>query len=765
MVWQHLRRWLVNRPDSTPPRKRRLILECLEDRLCPSNIVIVAQPANQTVAVNSSVTLAAAATGNPAPTVQWQESTDNGTTYSDIAGATADTYSFTAPSTPAVDLFHAVFSNSTGERDTRAARVTVDVPPTVSVNPAPQTVDTGGTVTFTVAGTGTPAPSVQWQVSHDQGKHFNNIPFADTDTLTFIARVNQNGDEFRAVFKNPIGSADTSAATLAVDYAPSIDHGPHSQTVVVGSNVTLTATADGNPAPTAQWYSSTDGGKTYNAIPGATSATYSFTASTTPGTTWYRAIFTNSLGTATTAAARITADIPPTVTGNPANQTVNAGTAVTFTAAATGTPAPRVQWQVSTDGGDHFANIPLANTGTLTFTARPGQNNDEFRAVFTNPVGQATTTAAVLTVDYLVAPPPRPLTVATGSQFTLSVQAVGNPPPSVQWYISTDNGVTFTPVAGATLATSTFTAPSTPQVDLYKAVLTNSVGSITSPIYKVIVDAPPTVTTDPLSQTINAGSVVTFTAAASGTPAPRVQWQISTDGGTDWSNIRLATTDTLTFKVQASQNNDEFRAVFTNPVGKATTTAALLTVDFRPAVTMQPSNQVVATGSTVTLSAQANANPAPTVQWQVSTDGGQSFTAILGATSDTYSFNAPVTPDSSIYRAVFTNSLGTATTRWATVTVDVPPAITLNPTSETVARGGTVTFTAAGTGTPTPRVQWQVSTDGGKHFTNIAFADTDRLTFAAKSGQNGDEFRAVFTNAVGQAITSVATLFVPTTPA
>jgi hypothetical protein len=762
MLLQHIRGWFVNRTDSAPPRKRRLILECLEDRLCPSNIAIITQPANQTVAVNSSVTLAAAATGNPAPTVQWQESIDNGTTFNNIAGATTGTYTFTAPATPAVDLFRAVFTNTTGQLDTRAARVTVDVPPTVSTNPAPETVNAGSTATFTVAGAGTPAPSVQWQVSRDHGKHFENIPFANTDTLTFKGRPGQDGDEFRAVFKNAVGTAVTSAATLTVDFAPSIDKQPHSQTVAVGSSVTLTATADGDPAPTVQWYSSTDGGKTFNAVAGATSDTFKFTASTTAGTTLYEAIFTNSVGTATTHAATITADVPPTVTTNPVNAEVIAGNTVTFTAAATGTPTPRVQWQISTDGGKHFSNIPSANLPTLTFTARPGQNTDEFRAVFTDPVGRATTAAATLTVDFLIMPPPPVHTVATGSQFTLTVQDNGNPPPTVQWFISTDHGATFTAVPGATSATYTFTAPSTPQVDLYKAVLTNSVGSLTSPIFTVVVDAPPVVTTSPLSQTINAGSTVTFTAAASGTPAPRVQWQVSTDGGQHFTNIRLANTDTLTFKATASQNGDEFRAVFTNPVGRVTTANALLTVDFGPTVTMQPNDQTVATGSTVTLSAGANSNPAPTVQWYSSIDGGSTFTPITGATLNTYSFNAGSTAGSSVYRAIFTNALGTATTRQATITVDIPPTVTLNPTSESVTRGGTVTFTAGGGGTPAGTVQWQVSRDGGKHFQNIAFANTDTLTFTAKADQNGDQFRAVFTNPVGQATTSVAILTVST---
>jgi beta-glucosidase len=48
--------------------------------------------------VGSGVTLAAAATGFPTPTVQWQVSTDRGLTYTDIVDATSTTFTFATSS-------------------------------------------------------------------------------------------------------------------------------------------------------------------------------------------------------------------------------------------------------------------------------------------------------------------------------------------------------------------------------------------------------------------------------------------------------------------------------------------------------------------------------------------------------------------------------------------------------------------------------------------------------------------------------------------
>ena len=56
--------------------------------------------------------------------------------------------------------------------------------------------------------------------------------------------------------------------------------------------------------------------------------------------------------------------VPAAVTGNPVDQTVTAGQTYSFTASGSGSPAPTVQWQVSTDGGSSFSNIPGATSTT-----------------------------------------------------------------------------------------------------------------------------------------------------------------------------------------------------------------------------------------------------------------------------------------------------------------------------------------------------------------------------------------------------------------
>ena len=78
----------------------------------------------------------------------------------------------------------------------------------------------------------------------------------------------------------------------------------------------------------------------------------------------------------------------------------NTGQGTTFTAAAIGNPAPTVQWQVSTDGGNTYTNISGATSTTLTLTnTSRSQSGYKYRAVFTNSICTMTTIVAILTVD------------------------------------------------------------------------------------------------------------------------------------------------------------------------------------------------------------------------------------------------------------------------------------------------------------------------------------------------------------------------------
>ncbi|WP_456823956.1 glycoside hydrolase family 3 C-terminal domain-containing protein [Cellulomonas sp. P5_E12] len=89
----------------------------------------------------------------------------------------------------------------------------------------------------------------------------------------------------------------------------------------------------------------------------------------------------------------------------------------------------------------------------------------------------------------------------------------------------------------------------------------------------------PEITTDiAATSSVAVGANLTLTAAASGSPAPTVQWQKSTDG-TTWNDIAGATSPTYTLTgAVAADNGIQIRAVFENDLGQATTTVTTVSV-------------------------------------------------------------------------------------------------------------------------------------------------------------------------------------------
>jgi hypothetical protein len=265
------------------------------------------------------------------------------------------------------------------------------------------------------------------------------------------------------------------------------------------------------------------------------------------------------------------------------------------------------------------------------------------------------------------------------------------------------------------------------------------VDTATSAAATLTVQTAPSITTPPTNRTVTAGQTTAFVVVAEGIPAPTYQWQVSTNGGTSFTNLTDVapysgtTSATLTITAApASLNGAQYRVLATNVVDTATSTAATLTVQTAPSITTPPVNRTITAGQTTTFVVVTEGNPAPTYQWQVSTNGGTSFTNLTdgapysGTTSATLIVTEATTSlNGARYRAVVTNTVASATSDAATLTVR--GNATASPASlrfaavrrgvsltVTTAQQVTVTFAGAGSSwTATSTVPWLVAVPGG----------------------------------------------------
>jgi alpha-tubulin suppressor-like RCC1 family protein len=365
----------------------------------------------------------------------------------------------------------------------------------------------------------------------------------------------------------------------------------------------------------------------------------------------------------------------PKVTKDPSSVIVEAGQSASFEATASGPPPPTVQWQISTDEGAVWNRIEGATSDQFEIPeTSTSESGDRFRAVFKNPKGQAVSEVATLTVRIppSVTENPQSTTVQEGQSASFEAAGSGFPTPTVQWELSTNGGGTWSKIAKATSDKFTIASAKTSETgNEYRATFENAAGHVMSTAATLNVQLAPRVSTQPTSTSVEVGDSATFEAVAVGSPTPTVQWEESTNEGASWSPVEGAISDQLTISdAQRSETGDEYRAAFENAAGKATSNAATLTVQDPPKVTEQPTSTTVEVEQSATFEAAASGIPTPTVQWELSTNHGGSWTPLEGATSDQVTVASAATSESGDeYRAVFTSSAGTATSEPATLTV------------------------------------------------------------------------------------------------
>jgi uncharacterized repeat protein (TIGR01451 family) len=701
----------------------------------------ITSPNSTTFTVGVAGTFSVTATGFPAPTLSETGTLPGGVTFNSATGVLSGT-----PAAGTAGTYNITFKahNGVGSDATQSFTLTVSqvpVPPSfTSGNTAIFTIGSAGT--FTVTANGSPTPTLS-----ETGLLPSGVTFVDngngTGKLSGIPAAGTAGNYVIMLSAHNTSGPDASQTfTLTVDQTAAITSA-NSATFTVGAAGSFTVIATGSPAPTVSASGTLPSGVTFNASTGILSGT---PTAGTGGT--YNITFTAHNGAGPDATQNFTLTVNQSAAITSANSvTFTIGAAGTFTVAATGFPVPTlsesgalptgVTFNASTGvlGGTPAAGTP--GTYPITFTAHNGVGSDATQS-FTLTVNQTAAITSANSTAFLV---------GTAGSFT--VTATGSPTPTLSESGALPSGVTFnatTGVLGGTPAAGTGGA--------YNITFTahNGVGSDATQNFTLTVNQTPAITSAN-SVTFTVGTAGTFTVTTTGFPVPTLSETGALPGGVTFNSATGVLSGTPT-----AGSGAVYSITFTahNVAGADATQSFTLTVNQAAAIT-SANNFTFAVGTAGTFTVVATGFPAPTLGESGALPTGVTFTPATGVLAGT-----PAAGTAGTYNITFTahNGVGSDATQSFTLTVSVPPAVTTNPVNQTVSAGSTATFTADASGTPTPTVQWQVSTDGGTTFTNVSGATSKTLSFTAAVTQNGNKYHAVFTNSVGTAITTAATLTV-----
>ena len=446
---------------------------------------------------------------------------------------------------------------------------------------------------------------------------------------------------------------------------------PESQTATAGANASFGVTAGACTPLSFQWYFDN------TTLAAQTNSTLALSDLNTSAAGSYFAVVTASGGSATSTVATLTVVLPPTITLPPSAQTVQCGSNAAFSVTATGTTPLIYQWSLDSVpiAGATHTSLSLTNVHLPTHTVA---------VVVTNPYGSATSSALLTVQDTL---PPvitllgsTPAYVELGSAFidpgaTADDLCMGVVPVTSRGTVNTN---------AVSTNTVTYTAP-------------DGNGNTNTATRTVIVrdTTPPTILWSFTNLVLAAGTNCTA-------PVPNVtgtNYVLATDlSGT------LTITQVPTYNTALPLGTNVVVITVADASGNASysTNQILVQDQTPPVIVLQPESQTATAGANASFGVTAGACTPLSFQWYFDN------TTLAAQTNSTLALSDLNTSAAGSYFAVVTASGGSATSTVATLTVVLPPTITLPPSAQTVQCGSNAAFSVTATGTTPLIYQWSL---------------------------------------------------------
>jgi predicted outer membrane repeat protein len=689
---------------------------------------ITSQPVNTTIYATQTLMLSVTATGQSL-SYQWQKQGASGT-YANISGATSSTYSNPNATTADAGVYRVQVSNPGGTTNSNPATVTVNAAPTITTQPSGQTIYAGQALQLSVVGNG---QGLQFQWFHGA----TAITGANAATYSDGAAQSSDAGNYYVIVSNAAGSVTSNTVVVVVNGPPTIATQPSGQSVYATQPLSLSVVANGQGL-TYQWQKQS-GAAFVNITSNAQSATYSVASSAASDAGNYQVVITNPAGNVTSNSVAVVINGAPVITAQPQGKAVFAGQPFSLSVTAAG-QGLQYQWLL---GG---APINGATSATYAVAAAAQANAGTYSVQVSNPAGSITSENAVVTIAPAptISQQPANQTLFTTQKLTITVTASGSS-LSYQWQ-KLSSGV-YSNISGATAASYVVNSAATTDAGSYQVIVSNPAGSVTSGVAVVTINGPPVITVNPVSQSVDANSSLTFSGDASGLNVT-FQWQ---KGGVD---IAGATNKTFTIASVQVSDAGTYHLKAINPGGTATSSDATLSVNGAPAITSQPAPQTLFVGQALSLSVTAS-GAALTYQWFFK------GIAINGATTSAYSVASAQTADAGAYYVNITNGAGTVQSNTVSVVVNPAPTIATQPAAQTVYATQPLSLSVVANGAS---LSYQWLKLSGSGYAPIGGATASTYMVASAANSDAGSYEVTVSNGAGSVTSNPAVVTVNGAP-
>lgn len=347
-------------------------------------------------------------------------------------------------------------------------------------------------------------------------------------------------------------------------------------------------------------------------------------------------------------------------------------------------------------------------------------------------------------------------TICAPNSVNFSVVATGA--TSYQWRKNGTNLTNGGNISGATTTNLSFSSTSASDAGSYDCIVYNATCNSQSNTATLTINSNPTITVQPVNTAACEGSNATLSITALGNGIT-YQWYKNGVLMSNSGNISGATSNTLVFGPAGTTDAANYYCVISGAtpcVGTVTSNTIALTLTASPSVPSTTGASRCGAGS-VTLSASgAVANES--YLWYNAGIGGSMIAAMVSSYA---------TPSIAVTTNYFVTKVNTVTgcestpRTPVTATINNAPAITTNPSSQSIGVDGTASFHVIAANTT--GYQWEVSTDGGTIWNNLTdggiYSTVTTATLnisAAPVGMNGYKYRCTVSGNCAPTATSAA---------
>ena len=653
--------------------------------------------------------------------------------------------------------------------------IVFDGPPQILQGPPSQALPWSTNMTLAVTATGWQPLSYHWFLNGTALINNSRISGATTPVLTIASLQFSDTGAYSLVVSNAFGSVVSSGTVITVIGPPVILQPPVSRTVAAGSDVTLTVAAEGPALRTYQWQ--------INGTP-ITGATWTWLTlkNVQPAHSGdYSVVVSNAYGAVQSLAAVFTVtNTAPYVLRQPVNQTVPLGGCATLSISARGSLPLDYQWRFN--GND----IAGATDSVLALERLRYDQTGFYNAIVRNAFGEIISAKASLSVVQACVWGDTGWPVGRAdAAFSSNPYIPTNVPPELTNLVAIAAGSVHVLALKPDGKVATWTsAPSLPpynSVTNIPASVSNVVAIAAAESYNLVLRSNGTVVAWgysprwPALTNVPTGlsNVIAIATGGEHCLALKSNGTVTAWGYPPMAHVPAGLSNVIAIAAGlehslALRGNGTVAAWGDNSIGQTTVPSGLSNV-IAIAASLDYSVALRSDGTVVAWGYLASAPTAPQAGFTnvvaLASGGDRCFALRADGSVVLSGSNAPPVP------AGLSNVIAIAAGGpgyWPVYSMDTflpgffvalvgngSPVMTLQPVSQTAARGATVRLHARAVGVQPMSYQWQCNGQ------DLVGATNASLILTNVQGANGGTYRLVATNALGRTTSSTATVTIP----